>query len=86
MTEYYKVPDEIKRFPRLCMDCIWSEYDPNGIWRNRCFNKEVVSKDYWALSMNHNGQPYGSDCGDERKKKFGVCGMKGKKWQLRKLI
>lgn len=82
--ENYKVPDEIKRVPKLCMDCKWSEEDKSSSWNHRCFNPKVVMKDYWALANNREGQPYGTECTDERRKIFfAACGQKGKLWEKR---
>ena len=82
MSEY-RVPDEIKRFPKLCIDCKWSEEDKGSVWRARCFNPKVVSKDSWALANNNDGQPAGSECREERAKRFAPCGQKGRLWEKR---
>ncbi len=79
----YRVPDNIKKAPKLCMDCKWSEIDKCSPWNSRCFNLKVVMKDYWALAHNREGQPYGTDCGDERRKRIAQCGQKGKLWEPR---
>jgi hypothetical protein len=66
------------------MDCVWSEVDSLGNWSQKCFNPKVVMKDHWALAHNRGGQPYGSDCSEERSKLlFAPCGQKGKLWEKR---
>ena len=82
MSEY-RVPEEIKRVPKLCMDCKWSEEDSGSRWQQRCYNVKVVQSDTWALSNNNCGQPYGAECSEQRKKKFAPCGVKGKLWEPR---
>lgn len=84
MGNDYKVPEEIKRVPKLCMDCKWSETEEPKSWTQKCFNPKVVMRDAWALTNNRNGQPYGSGCSEERAKRFfAPCGQKGKLWELR---
>jgi hypothetical protein len=72
-----------KPFPALCLDCKHAKPERPNSWNNRCFHPEVVAADAWALANNHEGQPYGVSCRDERQKKlwFAPCGMKGRLWE-----
>lgn len=72
-----------KPFPALCLNCVHSKPEPNFSWCNRCFHPKVVADDAWALANNFEGNPYGVNCSDERKRRswFAPCGMKGKLWE-----
>jgi len=72
-----------KPFPLLCLDCKYSEADPNSNWSHKCFHPKVVANNAWALSSNFEGKPYGVSCQGERKKRswFAPCGMRGKLWE-----
>ena len=74
---------ENKPFPALCLACKYARKEIRSEWNNRCFHPKVVSRDAWALANNHEGEPYGVSCTDERKKRspFAPCGMRGKLWE-----
>ena len=80
MQEELRSKDE----PRLCLNCKHSKEEKGSPWRHRCFNWKVIKHDAWALSQNNEGNPYGTDCYEERKKRwFAKCGMKGKLYDPR---
>jgi hypothetical protein len=72
-------------FPALCMHCRHSKPEESRSSFHRCFHPVVVSKDAWALSANKEGQPSGTSCYDERRKRsiFAPCGMRGKLWEAK---
>ena len=74
-----------KPFPALCLYCKHGREEPRSSWNHRCFHPKVVSQDSWALSNNHEGQPYGVCCREERQKRswFAPCGMRGKLWEAK---
>ena len=67
-------------FPRLCLNCKYSQPETTSSWNNRCFHPKVVMADSWALANNREGMPYGVSCNDERRKRswFAPCGMRGR--------
>lgn len=66
---------------KLCKDCKWSIVDPTSPWQLLCANVEVNRKDPWVLSSS---KASGTNSRTERKGRwFAVCGMVGKKWELK---
>ena len=67
--------------PKLCCQCRHSKQKLHHDWNGECWHPVVIMSDAWSLANNKNGQPIGSDCHNERKKRFGKCGRKGKLWE-----
>jgi hypothetical protein len=72
-----------KPFPALCLDCKHSKPERMSAFVNNCFHPVVIASDSWALANNDQGQPYGSNCREERKRRswFAPCGAKAKLWE-----
>ena len=71
---------------KFCKDCKWSEPELNSEWNLCCFHPEVNAGDNYALASS---KLTGTCCRDERNKGrgvmrwYGVCGMRGAKWEQR---
>jgi hypothetical protein len=71
-----------KPFPALCRECKYSEPDENSSWSLHCIHPVVNGNDPYALASKVTGR--GTDCHDERKRKFfAKCGMSGKRWEAK---
>ena len=69
--------------PKTCPNCKWGEPESRANWNTRCFHPVVVMSDAWALANTHEGLPPGVNCSDERGRRWGKCGQKGKLYELR---
>jgi hypothetical protein len=72
-----------KSFPRYCKNCKWYRYNSQYGTHTLCDNPILNSKNPDSLSSTLPGVL----CKPERSKKyFGLCGIKGKLWEVKENV